>query len=70
MEPEAEIDATDMAEAGRTKGFGDRLPASAITPPIVSDEAEKAPERELGCCRTANTNVLLIASREHCGCAT
>ena len=50
-----------MAEPGRTKGIG--LAPPGLDDGVMTDPG--LPDRELGCWRTAKTNVLLRASRWH-----
>lgn len=58
-EPVAELDIILSALAGRAKRDGETRPLEIDSLPCDGDG------REAGCWRTAKTNVLLIASREH-----
>lgn len=58
-EPPAELETILSALAGRAKIDGETRPVGPESLPFVGEGSED------GCCRTANTNVLLIASFAH-----
>ena len=55
-----------IADPGRINGTG--LVAPGFEAGVSTDDAPLPVA--LGCCRIANTKVLLSASRWHCGCTT